>query len=315
MMASDNYSRILERIARSANLSKEEIEGKIEAKRNKLSGLISKEGAAQIIASELGISFENEKLKIDELIPGMRNVNITGKVINISPIRTFRTKNDKESKVVNLWVADSSSNIRIVLWDTNHVELVEREEIKESVVIEVKNATMRDNELHLGNFSEIKLSQEEIPEVVTEKVFKEKKISDFSKGETVKMRAFVVQVFEPRFFNVCPECSKKANEEGNNFVCQTHGNVVPEKRAVLTLVVDDGSETIRAVVFHEIIKKIGINDFNNLENFSRQRQSILGKELILSGNVRFNYYFNNTEIVIDGVEEVDIDNTIKELEN
>ena len=58
----DSYSVLLERIATAANLSKEDIEQKIEAKRSKLSGLVSKEGAAQIVAAELGVNFENEKL-------------------------------------------------------------------------------------------------------------------------------------------------------------------------------------------------------------------------------------------------------------
>ena len=87
-----NYERILEKIASSAGLSKEEVERQIEAKRAKLSGLISKEGAAQVVASELGVSFENEVLKIDELLPSMRKVNTSGKVIFISPVRTFKTK-------------------------------------------------------------------------------------------------------------------------------------------------------------------------------------------------------------------------------
>ena len=57
-----NYHQIVARIARSSNLSVEDIERRIEAKRAKLSGLISKEGAAQIIAAELGISFDKEKM-------------------------------------------------------------------------------------------------------------------------------------------------------------------------------------------------------------------------------------------------------------
>ena len=52
-----NYERILEKIAKAAGLERAEIETRIEAKRQKLSGLISKEGAAQVVASELGISF------------------------------------------------------------------------------------------------------------------------------------------------------------------------------------------------------------------------------------------------------------------
>ena len=57
-----NYDKILEKISLASGIEKDEIERRVEAKRAKLSGLISKEGAAQVIAAELGISFENEKV-------------------------------------------------------------------------------------------------------------------------------------------------------------------------------------------------------------------------------------------------------------
>jgi ssDNA-binding replication factor A large subunit len=313
-MVEGNYERIVERIAKSSGIGKEEIEKRVEEKRSKLSGFISKEGAAQIVASELGISFENEKLKINELLSGMRRVNVTGKVFNLFPVRTFTTKRGEESKVVNFWIADDSSNIRVVLWDTNHVALVEKGEIKEGVVVEISNATMRDNELHLGNFSEIKPSQEVLEEVVTEKVLKEKPLSEFKKGENVNTRAFIVQAFEPRFFHVCPECGKKANQEGETFICETHEKIVPEKKAVITLVIDDGTDSMRAVLFQEVINELGFTEIENPEKLSLQKEGILGKEMIFSGNVRQNAFFNNLEFIVDGVKEANVDEVIKELE-
>ena len=314
-MINSNYEKILEKIARISDLDKIEIEKRVEAKKSKLSGLISKEGAALIVASELGISFENEKLKINELIPGMRRVNVLGKVLNISPVRTFKTKGGDESKVVNFWIADDSSNVRAVLWDTNHVALIEEGKIKEGVVVEINNASMRDNELHLGNFSEIKISQENIEEVVSEKVLREKKISEFVRGEGVKVRAFVVQVFEPRFFNVCPECKKKVDKEGDIFICSAHKKVLPEKRAILNFVIDDGTNSIRAVLFNEAHANLGFEDFENSEKIASLKQELLGKEMFFSGNVRLNSFFNNLELIVDSVKEIDLDEIIKILEN
>jgi len=112
---------------------------------------------------------------------------------------------------------------------------------------------MRESELHLGIFSEIKLSNETFENVKTERIVKEKSISDFKISDNIGVRAFIVQAFDPRFFHVCPECKKKAMPEGENFVCAEHGKVVPEKRAILNLVIDDGTESMRAVFFHETI--------------------------------------------------------------
>ena len=311
-----NYERILEKIAKASGLDKSEIENMVEARRSKLSGLISREGAAQVIASELGVSFENEKLKIDELLPGMRSVNVIGKVITLFPVRSFKTKRGDESKVANMWVADDTSNIKVVLWDTHHVALIETGEIKEGTVVEIKNAAMRESELHLGNFSEIKPTNETTFEnVVTEKVLREKNISDFKKGENVSTRAFIVQAFEPRFFNVCPECGKKVTSEGEFFVCLQHEKVMPEKRAVSTLVLDDGTESIRAVLFHEVLNKIGITDFQDTDALLRQKEAVLGKEMIFSGNVRNNAFFNTPEFIVNDIKDINLDELIISMEN
>ena len=307
-----NYERILEKIASSAGLSKEEVERQIEAKRAKLSGLISKEGAAQVVASELGVSFENEVLKIDELLPSMRKVNTSGKVIFISPVRTFKTKKGIESKVVNLTIADESSNIRVVLWDTNQVGLVEKGDIVEGGTVEIGNGSMRGQELHLGSFSEIKVSDKVFENVKTEIVVHEKQILDLKIGESSSFRGFIVQAFEPNFFSICPECNKKVVQEGEGFLCGEHGKVVPEKRAVTNIVVDDGTGSIRAVLFHEKISELGI-DLES-EDLTKEKEKIMGKEMIFIGNVRNNAFFNTPEVIIEKVMPVDLDQVIKDLE-
>ena len=310
-----NYEKVLEKIARASGLSKEEIKEKVKAKRAKLSELISYEGAAQIVAAELGINFENEKLKINELLPGMRKVNVVGKIIDLFPVRTFKSKKGEESKVVNFVLADDTSNIKIVLWDTNHISLIEGGRIKKGSSIELGNASMRGNELHLGSFSELKISSElfDDSKIVTEKIVSEKKISNFVVSENVKTRAFILQTFEPKSFQVCPECSKKATAEGENFVCVSHGKIFPEKRYLMTIVLDDGTGTIRAVLFHENLPKIGLTELDNIERLISQREDLLGKEMFFSGNVRMSKFFNEPEFVIDQVSDVNLENLIENL--
>ena len=48
---------------------------------------------------------------------------------------------------------------------------------------------------------------------------------------------------------------------------------------------------------------------------SLKKQELLGKELFFIGNVRQNKMFNNLELIIDKVEEVDVEGLIKELES
>ena len=310
----DNYEVLLNKAARVSGLEKEELERRVEAKRAKLAGLISREGAMQVIVAELGLNFDGDKLKINELATGMRKVNIVGKIIRVFPVRTFTTKNGEPGKVSNLVVADETSNIKVVLWDTNHVELIETGSIGEGSVVEIVNAMMRDNEIHLGNFSELKLSKEEMGEVKTEQIVREKKISEFRIGESLKVRAFVVQVFEPRFFYVCSECKKKVVSGSDGFICAEHQKVIPEKRALVNIVLDDGTETMRAVVFNDHLSGLGLNDLEDTEKLSYQKENLLGKEMLFIGNVRNNKFFNNTEFVVNDVSEANIDEILKVLE-
>ncbi len=308
----DNYEGLVTRISESSKLSVEEIERKVEAKRAKLSGLVSKEGAAQIVAAELGINFEKEKMKISELVHGMKRSNTAGRIIDVSPVRSYN-KNGREGKVANLVLADESANIKVVLWDTNHISLIENGSIKKGDSIEISNGAIRNGELHLSSFGDIKLSQEKFDNVIAEKRYNSRKLKDAKQGQTIQVRAFIVQVFEPRYFEVCPECGKKAIEGE----CAIHGKVEAKKRALINLVLDDGSETLRSVIFGEEINKLGLTDEEifSLEKFAEKKISIIGEEKIFSGNLRNNALYNTSEFSVEQIDQVNHDSLIKELES
>ena len=307
----DNYLQLIERIARSAKVEIGEIERKVEAKRAKLSGLVSKEGAAQIVAAELGINFEQEKMKVSELVQGMKRAHILGKVTQISPVRSYN-KNGREGKVANLIVADESSSVKTVLWDVNHISLVESGKINVGDVLEIMGGMVRNGELHLSSFSDIKHSKEKIENVATEAPLKNVKLNEAGAGQRIKTRAFIVQVFDPRYFEVCSECGKKVVDEE----CKVHGKVTPKKRALLSIVVDDGHESMRAVMFAEQIASIGITDeeLYSLEAFAGKKNALLGDELEFIGNIKNNTLYNTTEMMIERVGKIDPQLVIQELQ-
>ncbi|MEK6844165.1 MAG: hypothetical protein AABX83_01935 [Nanoarchaeota archaeon] len=309
----DNYNQLLLRVSEAAGLSVSDIERKIEAKRAKLSGLVSKEGAVQIIAAELGINFDQERMKIAELVHGMKRANVIGKILEIYPVREYN-KNGRAGKVCNLLIADESSNVKTVLWDLHHIELIENGKLEKGNVVEISNASVRNGELHLSTFSDIKNSKENLKNVVMEKVFHEKKIIAAINGERFKTRAVIVQIFDPRYFEVCPECGKKvANGECTN----GHGKVEGKKRALLSIVLDDGSETIRCVLFGEQIKKLGFDDEEifSLEKFVVKKEGLLGEEKFFCGNVKANSLSNVNELNIEDITDIDSSKLIKELES
>ncbi|KKP84022.1 MAG: hypothetical protein UR82_C0014G0001, partial [Candidatus Moranbacteria bacterium GW2011_GWF1_35_5] len=124
------------------------------------------------------------------------------KGLEMYPVREFE-KNGKKSKVTNMVIADDTSNIKVVLWDTNHISLIEKSEINHGRVLNIKNAYVKQNingnkELHLGNRSSIEFSTKEINvssngystnEKWTRPNFELKKISEINENEMVKIES------------------------------------------------------------------------------------------------------------------------------
>lgn len=319
-MISQNYEKIVERISRETGLDAEEINRRVAAKRAKLSDLISKEGAAQVIAVELGINFDKPEVKINEILSGMRRIKITGKIIKIFPVRTYKTK-IAESKVTSFVLADETGNIRCVLWDTNHIKLIEDGLVKEGSVVELGNASVREAgqdflEVHLGSMCDFKLSDKKIENVITKQHVSMTTIEKIPEAGNARIRAVIVQMFEPRFFNVCSECNSKVVQESGTFVCAKHGTVIPKERAVLALVIDDGTGSIRASCFTEMAEKIAgnIQMLKNFDEFDKRRKEVVGKEYFFTGRTRKNVMYESIDFILDDLEQANPDEVIKMLQ-
>ncbi|MEK6909036.1 MAG: hypothetical protein AABX23_03230 [Nanoarchaeota archaeon] len=292
----DNYINLIEKISRHSGLALEEIEKKVDAKKSKLSGLISKEGAAQIVAAELGISFENEMLKIKELSDGLRRANVIGKVTRVFPVKEF-SKNGRSGKFASFTLGDETSNVRVVLWDSNHVSLIESGNLVQGNVIEIKGANVKNGELHVSAFSDIKPSEKKFDSVKETTTTSAGNFAEAKEGSFVNVRAFIVQTFEPRFFD-----SKK--NEG-------------EKGVLLNVVLDDGYATMRSVLFSENIKKllsVSDSDLFSLDVLNSKRAEIIGDEKVFTGSFRMNSFSNNLEFSVRNIEDFSIDEVVKDLE-
>lgn len=321
-MIQATFEQLIERITKLSGLTKDEILRRVEAKKAKLSGLISDEGAAQVVAAELGISFEKQKYKIIDLLIGMKKVQVVGKVLEIYPIRKYR-RAEHEGEIATMLLADDTSSIRAVLWDTKHIELIKNNTIKKDSVIEIKNADVRGTvmkELHLGSNSEISLSDIKIENPVHhEEKLKISKILELKPNERASIRATIVQLFQPAFFSVCPECNMKVSYEADKALCIRHGTVIPNKRALLNLIMDDGTENIRSLIFSENINKLlklEETEFDKLQDpsfFLAKKSELLGTEWLFTGRTRKNILFDRNEFVIDSLQELTPEELIKKL--
>ena len=59
---------------------------------------------------------------------------------------------------------------------------------------------------------------------------------------------------------------------------------------------------------------IEATELENPEAMSKQKNALLGKEMVFFGDVRNNKFFNNPEFIIDRAEEVNLDELIAKLE-
>src|SRR3989344_5553581 len=90
------YEEIVLKINEKTKMTTAEVEERIDKKLKQLSGLISKEGAAHIVANELGVKiFEplSGKLQIKNILTGMRDVETVGKVLQVYEMREFSGEN------------------------------------------------------------------------------------------------------------------------------------------------------------------------------------------------------------------------------
>lgn len=310
------YEEIVVKIHESANIPVSEIEERVERKLKQLSGLISKEGAAHIVANELGVKvFEplSGKLQIKNILTGMRDVETVGKVLQVYEIREFSNEN-RSGKVASLLIGDETATIRVVLWgaQTDNVASLSLND-----VVKVIGGYVRENsgrkELHLNDRSQLLINPkgETIGDVdVSIKTGNRKSIKELSENDfDAELLGTIVQVFDLRFYETCPKCGKRARQSVDLFVCAEHGNVIPAYAYVLNAVLDDGTETIRCVFFRNQVEKLLnlnqmqlLNFRSNPAEFEAVKNEMLGTIVKLNGRANKNSMFNRIEFVVNAVD-------------
>ncbi|MBI4154490.1 hypothetical protein HY498_00175 [Candidatus Woesearchaeota archaeon] len=325
-----SYEEIVSKIKEEKNISDEEIELKIKEKLAKLSDLISKEGAAHIVANELGVKLFNisKELKIKGLLSGMNNVIITGKVMQLNPVIEYKKEN-REGKVGSMLLGDETGVIRVAFWDANHIKNIEENKIKEGSILKLKNGYVKSNgifkELHVGNKGEIEIDPPGVEIEVQDKPsfdFAKKKISELNENDNnVGVLGTIVQIFEPRFYGACPECSKKLVANDGMLSCKEHGSVNEVLVPILNLFLDDGTDNIRVVAFRNQVERLLNLDIEKIkefrekpENFDRIREDLLGKQLVIVGRVVKNEMFDRKELMAQRIIELNPEELVRELE-
>ncbi|MCD6381314.1 MAG: hypothetical protein J7L50_03205, partial [Candidatus Odinarchaeota archaeon] len=187
-----SLEEIIKKIMEKTSLSREEIMEKIRSIKRELGAkFISDVGAAQIIASDLGVplfeSIPHEVvLEVRELKDGQQKVSVIGRVVRILGVRDFKT--DKASgKVGSFILADQSGEVRVVLWNEN-AELISKNGIKVGDIVKVSNGYTKKNirgnlEVHVGTYGKVIVNPPDVNEDYYPEVISDfRKISELGDG-------------------------------------------------------------------------------------------------------------------------------------
>ncbi|ABR54264.1 nucleic acid binding OB-fold tRNA/helicase-type [Methanococcus vannielii SB] len=248
---------------------------------------------------------------ISEILSGKANKNdvtVVGMVVSAYPINEFKRSNGSTGKVKNITIDDNSGSIRMSLWD-NYAEMA----ILEGDILKIVHGYVKESgeymDLSVGRFGQILVNPKGIS-VKSNRSF----IVDIEEGKSTEIRGTVVDFRkQDLILNLCPNCRKKLNASGKEYVCETCGTVTPNELLVSTVAIDDGTSVINCRIYGQNVEKITGMSKNELKSSNLDALSkILGRDFIFYGSP--NIRNDELEFSVKSVSNIDINREIDALE-
>ncbi|MBI2143228.1 hypothetical protein HYU20_02700, partial [Candidatus Woesearchaeota archaeon] len=201
-------------------------------------------------------------------------------------------------------------------------------------VVKVKGAYVRERnglkELHLNDRSVLLVNPPgetvdvdiPVPQQQQQKAAAaRKKLSELSEADSiVEVLGTIVQVFDIKFFEVCPDCGKRAKPLNNVFSCAQHGAVKPSYSYVMNTVIDDGTETMRLVLFRRMAEHLLKKTEQEVlsyrlqpDSFQQVKNDLLGNFVKAVVRVNKNELFDRIELVAQEIYEASPDEEMARL--
>ncbi|MFW9935318.1 MAG: OB-fold nucleic acid binding domain-containing protein [Candidatus Thorarchaeota archaeon] len=288
-------------------------------------------------SSESSIS-STQPQKLNNLKPGDFASTVAVVVMENQGISSFTRRDGREGKRLVLILADDSGRVRTVAWGKAAENLAD---LKEGTKLLLKGVSCRlglrqDLELHINESTQVrrnppdleikstsdkylKTEQTEVPSQVLAKV---------TEGNFVTIRGTIVQVIHQKsVYESCPKCFKKISQVNSKITCPKCGEIPKaEPRLIAKIVIDDGTENIRASLIGASAEKLfGITSIdakslitesgNEDEPVRQVEEKLLGKEIKLSGRINLNNFSNELELSVNEVSDIDVLEVANQLMN
>jgi ssDNA-binding replication factor A large subunit len=240
----DEVERIIEHIiGKRPDVSRDDLLERLKVERVKAGGLISDEVLLRMIAADFGVEFLSEASKlsipIGELVPGLNDVTVTGRVLAVFPPKAFGR--NLRSKIASLLVADEGGVLRVVLWN-DKVSFVEDGKIKAGQIVRLLHGYTKEGlrdktELHMGVKGEVQICPEGIGKkgypTIQQLTTNIGNLTAAQRNKRVNLLGRVREKFQPSTFE------RRGSEKGK----------------VMRLILADGTGEVPVVVWNEKVEE------------------------------------------------------------
>jgi ssDNA-binding replication factor A large subunit len=157
---------IQEILFKCPEVNEEQILDALKVEKSKTGGLIADETLLRLIAARYGIETVREvtksKLSINQLVPGLNKVTVTGRIVAIYPVKAFEGK--QSGKYASLIIVDKKGILRVMLWN-GKADLVESDVVKMGQIVRFLCCYTREDrngstELHLSEKGKVMVNPE-----------------------------------------------------------------------------------------------------------------------------------------------------------
>lgn len=294
------YETLLKKVTEHSGISEKEVEQRVQDKLESLAGLITKEGALQIIANDLGVKVLRDdatKMTVEELAVGLRSITLTLKVVDVYELKTF-AREDREGKLCPMLAGDETGQVRVVGW-AEQADAISK--LEKGAIVVLTNCYVKEGyrggvEVHLNDRSEITINPDGISVSVKDPTAKRKKMEDIDKSDDlVEVFGTIVQVYDPYFYEADAQTGRK--------VTGSTENIETEFRGILNAFVDDGTRSLKAVFFNDQFKRLTKVPLDEIREDAEKRealkQELLGSFISITGRVRYSDQYERLDVNVD----------------
>lgn len=129
-------------------ITREELDRLIEQKLEKIGGgFLTKRGAVHLVAADLGVQVpkvSGATIELKDAHDGSKDVSFRAKVLNISPVRQFTSRDGAQGSIRTMTVYDNGSRMGVKMWNEK-ATMPEIEKIAPGDIVKIAKAYVKDD--------------------------------------------------------------------------------------------------------------------------------------------------------------------------